>query len=98
MREEDRLRAENARLWALVETLQRAVDALARAGSSGEPPEGAEARGGPRAWRERTKPAVPEGCAVEGCDRPYRAHGFCAKHYQRWKRGTLEAVGESGRE
>ena len=28
-------------------------------------------------------------CKVEGCDEPYRAKGFCARHYQQWKRGRL---------
>src|SRR5699024_5243090 len=23
-------------------------------------------------------------CSVEGCDRPYRAKGYCQLHYQRW--------------
>ena len=25
-------------------------------------------------------------CAVEGCDRPKRARGWCTKHWQRWRR------------
>ena len=29
-------------------------------------------------------------CRVDDCDRAPRAKGFCAKHYQRWRRGTLE--------
>jgi hypothetical protein len=29
-------------------------------------------------------------CAVPGCTSPHRARGFCGKHYQQWKRGSLE--------
>jgi len=29
-------------------------------------------------------PTTPR-CAVEGCERPSRARGWCAKHYQRWR-------------
>lgn len=29
-------------------------------------------------------------CKVDGCDKTVRAKGFCAVHYQRWRRGTLE--------
>jgi hypothetical protein len=25
-------------------------------------------------------------CAIEGCDRPVRGHGWCHMHYQRWRR------------
>ncbi|MGB0641658.1 MAG: hypothetical protein ACPGTU_20160, partial [Myxococcota bacterium] len=28
-------------------------------------------------------------CKASGCDEPYRAKGFCARHYQQWKRGRL---------
>lgn len=31
-------------------------------------------------------------CKVGDCDGPLRARGFCAKHYQQWKRGNLEGV------
>jgi hypothetical protein len=26
-----------------------------------------------------------EGCSVVGCERPYRARGFCLLHYRRWQ-------------
>lgn len=26
-------------------------------------------------------------CAVEGCKRPHKAHGYCASHYQQFRRG-----------
>jgi hypothetical protein len=25
-------------------------------------------------------------CSVENCDRPVKGHGYCDKHYQRWKK------------
>ena len=34
-------------------------------------------------------PARREKCKVAGCDDPGRARGFCARHYQKWRRGTL---------
>lgn len=30
-------------------------------------------------------------CSVKGCKRPYRAKGYCAVHYQKWRRGELDA-------
>ena len=29
------------------------------------------------------------GCSVEGCESKHRSKGFCSKHYQQWRRGTL---------
>lgn len=29
------------------------------------------------------------GCTVPGCPEAHRARGYCAAHYQQWKRGTL---------
>ena len=34
-------------------------------------------------------PARREKCKVDDCDDPGRARGFCARHYQKWRRGTL---------
>ena len=31
-----------------------------------------------------------EHCAVTDCDQQARARGFCARHYQQWRRGKLE--------
>ena len=31
------------------------------------------------------------GCKVPGCNNKHRARGYCAKHYQQSKRGTLDA-------
>jgi len=30
-------------------------------------------------------------CKVPECDEKYRSKGFCARHYQQWRRGRLEA-------
>jgi len=40
-----------------------------------------------------TTAAAPSSCKVTECDTKPRAKGFCAKHYQRWRRGTLEGYG-----
>lgn len=34
---------------------------------------------------------MEEKCTVSGCKRPYRAKGYCVVHYQKWRRGELEA-------
>jgi len=34
-------------------------------------------------------PAKNKGCKVPGCDGKHRAKGFCGKHYQMYRRGTL---------
>lgn len=39
-----------------------------------------------KASKESTDPA----CAVPGCTSAHRARGFCGKHYQQWKRSSLE--------
>ena len=30
-------------------------------------------------------------CKVDGCEDRYRSEGFCARHYQQWRRGRLDA-------
>ena len=25
-------------------------------------------------------------CSLKGCDQPHKAHGYCDKHYQRWRK------------
>lgn len=30
-----------------------------------------------------------EPCRAEGCEEPVRSKGFCARHYQQWRRGKL---------
>ncbi len=37
------------------------------------------------------------GCGVPGCTTPHRSKGFCANHYQAWRRGNLDDfVGPEG--
>jgi hypothetical protein len=42
---------------------------------------------------EKAKPArLPRAerrCKVKGCQRPYRAKGYCRTHYRAWRRGDL---------
>lgn len=45
---------------------------------------------------EKTTPAAKAnakgrnmGCKVKGCNNKHRSKGFCNKHYQQWRRGTL---------
>jgi hypothetical protein len=64
----------DARLATLVEGLQSAP---APAPASAPAPQSA------------IVPARREKCKVPGCDDPGRARGFCARHYQKWRRGTL---------
>jgi outer membrane murein-binding lipoprotein Lpp len=63
-----------------------ATDALERAGR-------ADARASSPAPAVKADPEVaaagPKVCKLEDCDTKVRARGFCAKHYQKWKRGTL---------
>ena len=42
-----------------------------------------------KAPAKKARKAAPEHCTVDGCDGKHRARGYCAKHYQQWKRGTL---------
>lgn len=58
-----------------IETLSSRIDALEARITDGTPEE---------APRSQTLT-----CKVSGCDEPYRAKGFCARHYQQWKRGRL---------
>jgi hypothetical protein len=38
----------------------------------------------------RTTPARDQKhCREEGCKRPYRAKGYCTKHYRMWRQGEL---------
>jgi hypothetical protein len=32
-----------------------------------------------------TTPKVPQPCAVDGCEKPAHARGWCPMHYQRWR-------------
>jgi hypothetical protein len=42
-------------------------------------------------------PAVDDKCRVPGCTERHRAKGFCARHYQQWRRSSLDNfVGPDG--
>ena len=41
------------------------------------------------------RPSADVNCSVEGCDQPTIAHGWCSKHYQRWRR-TDDPIGGRG--
>lgn len=89
------LRAEVTWLRALVDRLTGAGPPVAGNGSrirEATPERVPEARTTPRQPKGRR---VRGGCSVPGCENPHRAQGYCARHYQMMKRGTL---GESDRE
>lgn len=82
------------------QAMQRATSALAAAESAAEGvtalelhlAEHAHPEADPQPEREAEGEAEPAGdhvCQVEGCGKPVRAKGYCARHYQQWKRGTL---------
>ena len=76
-----------------------AADALERAGRAEASPAGpAKASATKAAPKAAAKAAAGKKvCKVDGCDTHVRARGFCAKHYQKWKRGTLPGyVGSEG--
>jgi hypothetical protein len=39
----------------------------------------------------KAKGAGKKSCTVTGCKRAYRAKGLCFFHYQKWRRGEMEA-------
>jgi hypothetical protein len=45
-----------------------------------------------KALGKRHRAAKHVGCLVAGCGDPHRARGYCAAHYQQWKRKTLEVA------
>ncbi len=69
------------RLAALVENLGSATTADAPKTAKKAPKKGAKAK----------KKAEDDTCSVKGCTNKHRAKGYCAKHYQQWKRGTLNS-------
>ncbi len=83
------------------QAMQRATSALSAAEAAAEGVTALEQHAAAQLdsspYREEAEPepeaAVPssEGCLVPGCGEPRRAKGYCAKHYQQWKRGTLVA-------
>lgn len=88
--------AANAALAARVEALERAPQATAPAEAAA--PEAAAPEAAPEAAPAPAASAEPApapeadraGCKVPGCEDPIRSKGFCARHYQKWRRGSLE--------
>ncbi len=71
-----------------------AADALERAGRAEAAPAGPAKASAAKA---APKAAGKKVCKVGDCDTHLRARGFCAKHYQKWKRGTLPGyIGSEG--
>lgn len=99
----DAKRAAEEALGTAKKATQQATSALATADSAAQgarelvsAPVAAKAPKATKATKA-TRPAAPpteadpEHCTVPGCSNQHRARGYCAKHYQQWKRGTLEA-------
>ncbi|GIW41025.1 MAG: hypothetical protein KatS3mg076_1602 [Candidatus Binatia bacterium] len=53
-----------------------------------EPPAGVSRAARRRARRGR--PRAGRTCSVDGCTRAHLARGYCATHYQAWRRGALK--------
>ena len=66
------------------------MDALVEKLGTAPAPAVAKKKAAPKkAASKKTGEAAPEHCSVDGCSNKHRARGYCAKHYQQWKRGTL---------
>ena len=46
-----------------------------------------------KGWKppKNTAPPPKRVCSVKGCGKAYVAKGYCANHYQAWRRGKLES-------
>lgn len=47
-----------------------------------------------KGWKppKSTAPPPKKVCSVKGCGKAYVAKGYCANHYQAWRRGKLTAA------
>lgn len=88
---EERLEGVEARLTAL-ESRLAGMDALEARITALEARPSAATAGLNPAPAPATASAAPavRTCKVDDCGKGVRAKGFCAVHYQRWRRGTLE--------
>ena len=97
----DRLEKTLAELSGALEQLKGTVDGASQAAARAQEvaaaaPEPAKARKAKKATRPAAATSAA-GCNVDGCEKGLRARGFCAAHYQKFKRGTLEGwVGSDG--
>jgi hypothetical protein len=74
------------------QAMQRATSALAAAEAAAEGVTALEQHAAATLVAREEEPSAPletAGCRVPGCGAPLRAKGYCARHYQQWKRGTL---------
>ncbi len=104
----DRLEKTIADLGGSLESLKvdvdKAVDAADAARDAAASKPKAKAKAAPKAKADKKKPgkkaksaAAPKVCRLDDCDSVVRAKGFCGKHYQKFKRSTLEGyVGSEG--
>ena len=100
----DRLEKTLAELSGALEQLKGTVDqANERAGKalaaaeSGAAKAPAAAKDKPAAKKKAPAVSTGSGCKVDDCGKSVRARGFCAAHYQKFKRGTLVGwVGSDG--
>jgi hypothetical protein len=93
----DKLEKTLAEMSGALEQLKSTVDKAneaavrAQASAAAKPAQAAK----PKAAKPAKKKAT--GCKVDGCEKGLRARGFCAAHYQKFKRGTLVGwVGSDG--
>lgn len=95
--------AENAAKQAVQQAQAAAVTAEAAADGVSSVEDQLAAAKQQAAATPAPQPAVksPEpvvGCKVDGCTNKHRARGFCARHYQQWRRSALPGfVGPDGR-
>lgn len=80
---EEHLDALEARVAALETRLASAEALEARVAAL-------EARGAHEAATSPAPAPTARTCKVDDCGKKVRAKGFCAPHYQQWRRGTLE--------
>lgn len=78
----DGLSGVEEQLAALVERLGQSDTGPSKAKAAPEKPKVA-----PKAASKSS--ASGDSCTVDGCTNKHRARGYCAKHYQQFKRGTL---------
>mgnify|MGYP004004133167 FL=1 len=74
-----------------LERLETSVGEMTAAleGIRGQMTQVSEAASKARAAAPLRTTAAEKLCQVDGCETKVRAKGYCGKHYQKWKRGTL---------
>lgn len=77
------------RLAQLRDALHAEIDDLAVAHAPHDDHAESATQGEPAAHAEQHATGEETHCRVEGCPEPRRSKGFCARHYQQWRRGRL---------